>query len=44
MIDLASRRVVGWALADHMHTELVSDALYGVRRPTAVRRGDFPFR
>jgi len=24
---LASRRVVGWALADHMRTELVEDAL-----------------
>jgi len=27
VIDLASRRVVGWALADHMRTELVEDAL-----------------
>ncbi|HEX2401329.1 MAG TPA: IS3 family transposase [Mycobacterium sp.] len=27
VIDLASRRVVGWALADHMRTELVVDAL-----------------
>jgi transposase InsO family protein len=27
VIDLASRRVVGWALADHMRAELVSDAL-----------------
>jgi transposase InsO family protein len=27
VIDLASRRVVGWALADHMRTELVTDAL-----------------
>jgi putative transposase len=27
VIDLCSRRVVGWALADHMRTELVSDAL-----------------
>jgi transposase InsO family protein len=25
--DLSSRKVVGWALADHMRTELVSDAL-----------------
>ena len=36
VIDLASRRVVGWALADHMRTELVSDALesaFGSRRP-----------
>jgi len=27
VIDLASRRVLGWALADHMRTELVEDAL-----------------
>ena len=27
VIDLASRRVVGWALADHMRTELVTEAL-----------------
>ena len=27
VIDLASRRVVGWALADHMRTELVEDAV-----------------
>ena len=27
VIDLASRKVVGWALADHMSTELVEDAL-----------------
>lgn len=36
VIDVASRRVVGHALADHMKTELVSDALamaVGQRRP-----------
>ncbi len=27
VIDLSSRRVVGWALAEHMRTELVADAL-----------------
>lgn len=27
VIDLHSRRVVGWAIADHMRTELVTDAL-----------------
>ena len=27
VIDVASRRVVGWAMADHMRTELVADAL-----------------
>jgi putative transposase len=36
VIDLASRRVVGWALANHMRTELISDALmmtFDSRRP-----------
>lgn len=36
VIDLASRRVVGWAFADHMRTELVADALkmaFVQRRP-----------
>ena len=36
VIDLASRKVVGWALADHMRTELVEDALemaFVQRRP-----------
>jgi putative transposase len=36
VIDLASRRVVGWAMADHMRSELVCDALnlaIGRRRP-----------
>ena len=36
VIDLASRKVVGWALADHMRTELVIDALemaFTGRRP-----------
>src|SRR6266516_4528009 len=27
IIDLGSRRVVGWAMADHMRAELVCDAL-----------------
>jgi len=38
VIDLASRRIVGWALADHMRTELVTDALeaaFAQRRPPA---------
>ena len=36
VIDLSSRRVIGWALADHMRTELVEDALamaFTTRRP-----------
>jgi transposase InsO family protein len=36
VIDISSRRVVGWALADHMRTELVEEALmmaFGNRRP-----------
>ena len=36
VIDLASRRVVGWAIADHMETSLVCDALkmaIAARRP-----------
>jgi transposase InsO family protein len=38
VIDLSSRKVVGWALADHMRTELVQDALsmaFTPRRPAA---------
>ena len=36
MIDLASRRVVGWAMADHMEASLVCDAMsmaVAARRP-----------
>jgi transposase InsO family protein len=36
VIDLASRKVVGWAIADHMRTELVEEALemaFVQRRP-----------
>lgn len=38
VIDLFSRKVVGWAVADHMRTSLVLDALnmaIGRRRPSA---------
>jgi putative transposase len=46
VIDLASRRVVGWALADHMRTELVTDALemaFRHRRPApgAIFHADY---
>ena len=36
VLDLYSRRVVGWSIADHMRTELISDALFmalGRRQP-----------
>ncbi|WP_308190807.1 IS3 family transposase [Streptomyces sp. HPF1205] len=32
VIDLASRRLAGWAIADHMRTELVLDALAAAER------------
>ena len=38
VIDLASRKVVGWAMAEHMRTELVEEALSNAflsRRPPA---------
>src|SRR5438067_655399 len=37
VIDLCSRRIVGWSMADHMQVELVSDAL---RMAIARRRPD----
>lgn len=39
VIDIASRRVVGWATADHLRTELVADALQAACR---TRRPDGP--
>jgi putative transposase len=46
--DLSSRRVVGWALADHMRTSLVEDALsmaFTTRRPAdgVIFHGDRPW-
>jgi transposase InsO family protein len=32
VIDLHSRRLAGWAIADHMRTDLVLDALHGAQR------------
>jgi transposase InsO family protein len=37
VIDLHSRRVIGWALADHLHASLVGDAL---TMAVATRGGD----
>ncbi|ASU82433.1 hypothetical protein CDO52_06185 [Nocardiopsis gilva YIM 90087] len=39
-IDLLSRRLVGWSIADHMRTELVADALQAARREHGSLRGD----
>jgi putative transposase len=39
VLDVWSRRIVGWAMEEHLRTELVVDALnmaVGQRRPTAV--------
>ncbi len=40
VLDLFARRVVGWAMADHLRTELALDALtmaLGRRRPPPTR-------
>lgn len=39
MIDLCSRRLVGWAIADHMRTELVINALGAAERIRGSLRG-----
>jgi len=39
VLDVCSRRIVGWSMAVHLHTELVLEALnmaIGQRRPTEV--------
>jgi hypothetical protein len=41
VIDLHSRRLAGWSIADHMRTELVSEAL---RAAAATRGGTWPGR
>ena len=44
VIDLASRRVVGWATADHLRTDLVAEALTNAVTSAARPRGDLPLR
>jgi transposase InsO family protein len=39
VIDIASRRVVGFALADHLRTDLVADALTTPSRPVIPHPG-----
>jgi transposase InsO family protein len=42
VIDLYSRRVIGWALADHLRASLVGDALeLAVASAAGVERGSF---
>ena len=38
-IDLGSRKLAGWAMADHMRTELVEDALMGAWRERGSLEG-----
>ena len=43
VLDVFSRRVVGWSMADHLRTELVLDALdmaVGQRRPAPLCQHD----
>ena len=40
VIDVFSRRIVGWSIADNMRTELVVDALGMAITPTAARTGE----
>jgi transposase InsO family protein len=45
VIDLRSRRLAGWAIADHMRTDLVIDALTAAARTRGQsRRSDLPQR
>ncbi|GAA1804791.1 hypothetical protein GCM10009682_28110 [Luedemannella flava] len=39
VIDLHSRRLVGWAIADHMRTDLVIDALHAAQRTRGSLNG-----
>ncbi|WP_372481589.1 hypothetical protein [Streptomyces flavotricini] len=39
VIDFASRRLTGWATADHMRTELVTDTLAVAKRAHGSRTG-----
>ncbi len=39
LVDAYSRRVIGWAMADHLRTELARDAPCGARRARRPRAG-----
>lgn len=42
VIDLASRRMTGWAIADHMRTDLVTDALTAAEQTRGSLAGAVP--
>ncbi len=44
VIDCCSRRLAGWALADHMRTSLVKDALKNAQATWGSLAGDLPLR
>jgi transposase InsO family protein len=39
VIDVCSRRIIGWSIADHMRTSLIVDALDGARRTRGSLQG-----
>jgi putative transposase len=43
VLDCFSKKVVGYAMADHMRTELVADALRMAARNVPFRHGDTIF-
>lgn len=40
VLDCFSKKVAGYAIADHMRTELITDALKMAARTTLIRRGE----
>jgi hypothetical protein len=44
VIDCYSRRLAGWAIAEHMRTDLIIDAVDGPRHPRLAGGGDLPQR
>ena len=44
VMDLCSRRIVGWAMDDHMHRTAIGGSEHGDLNPTAWRQPDPPLR